>query len=355
LIQFLQVQKEKLGYSMDPELVARTLNFHGQQLTKLWESEHGTPAVRDLDYEEFSKRSKDLGFQDRAKRIKLHQFMVDKASSLFKSEKNSKDAKTFAFETNDEDYCPMVPPLEFFIKPEKSQVQSHFFSSLRLGDILIGQVIQKSFHGIVIRIIATGNGTRLRDVSDLSIKGSVHADDLVAAYDRKDGSYANGDLVRCEVIEFSADKLSCGMKGIHQVGENRTQKLITFGLITKEQLPMSYRVLIESTGKSYEECLKNNRTFLNPSAIEYMSEALGLDIQSSNPCSFLRGLNVMIGENESADSLRKIQNGKWALKSVAEGIKFFKAGQESEAFQCLNKALHIDPINVEGLVARGAL
>jgi len=102
LIQFLQVQKEKLGYSMDPELVARTLNFHGQQLTKLWESEHGTPAVRDLDYEEFSKRSKDLGFQDRAKRIKLHQFMVDKASSLFKSEKNSKDAKTFAFETNDE-------------------------------------------------------------------------------------------------------------------------------------------------------------------------------------------------------------------------------------------------------------
>lgn len=116
-----------------------------------------------------------------------------------------------------------------------------FLQSLRLGDILIGQVIQKSFHGIVIRIIATGNGTRLRDVSDLSIKGSVHADDLVAAYDRKDGSYANGDLVRCEVIEFSADKLSCGMKGIHQVGENRTQKLITFGLITKEQLPMSYR------------------------------------------------------------------------------------------------------------------
>ena len=65
--------------------------------------------------------------------------------------------------------------------------------------------------------------------------------------------------------------------------------------------------------------------------------------------------SVSIGENESADGLRKIQNGKWALKSVAAGIKFFKAGQESEAFQCLNKALHIDPINVEGLVARGAL
>ena len=87
---------------MDPELVARALNFHGQQLTKRWESEHGAPAVRDLDYEEFAKRAKDLGFQDRAKRIKLHQFMVDKAPCLFKAEKNLKEARTYAFEANDE-------------------------------------------------------------------------------------------------------------------------------------------------------------------------------------------------------------------------------------------------------------
>jgi len=337
---------------MDPELVARALNFHGQQLTKLWESEHGAPAVRDLDYEEFAKRAKDLGFQDRAKRIKLHQFMVDKAPCLFKAEKNSKEARTYAFEANDEEYCPLVPPIESFIKPEKNQVQAHFFNSLRLGDILVGKVVQKSFHGIAIRVIATDNGTRLRDVSDLSVMGSIHADDLVAAFDRKDGSYTVGDLVRCEVIEFSADKLSCGMKGVHQMGAQK--KPVSFGLV-KEKLPMSYRVIIESAGKSYEECLKSNRTFLNPSTIECMSNALGLDIQSSNPCSFLKGLNATIGENESAESLRKIQNGKWALKSVAEGIKYFKAGQESEAFQCLNKALHIDPINVEGLVARGAL
>merc|ERR1712071_296376 len=82
---------------------------------------------------------------------------------------------------------------------------------------------------------------------------------------------------------------------------------------------------------------------------------LGLDVQSTNPCSLLKGLNVTMGESESCSELRKLQHGKWALKSVAEGIKYFKAGQESEAFGCLNKALHIDPINVEGLVARGAL
>lgn len=40
---------------------------------------------------------------------------------------------------------------------------------------------------------------------------------------------------------------------------------------------------------------------------------------------------------------------------MAEGIEYFKVGQHVEAFQCLNKALNIDPRNVEGLVARGAL
>lgn len=42
-------------------------------------------------------------------------------------------------------------------------------------------------------------------------------------------------------------------------------------------------------------------------------------------------------------------------RSVAEGIEHFKEGRNTEAFQCLNKALTIDPRNVEGLVARGAL
>lgn len=58
---------------------------------------------------------------------------------------------------------------------------------------------------------------------------------------------------------------------------------------------------------------------------------------------------------EYSSELRQLQAAKWAFKSVADGIEHFKAGRHSEAFQCLNKALNVDPRNVEGLVARGAL
>lgn len=59
--------------------------------------------------------------------------------------------------------------------------------------------------------------------------------------------------------------------------------------------------------------------------------------------------------DELPKDLRLQQAGKLAFRSVAEGIGHFKEGRHDEAYQCLNKALTIDPRNVEGLVARGAL
>lgn len=56
---------------MDPELVAQSLNFHGQQLTKVLENEKGPNFLqgvppRDLDYQVFQKRSKEIGYVDDA-------------------------------------------------------------------------------------------------------------------------------------------------------------------------------------------------------------------------------------------------------------------------------------------------
>ena len=53
--------------------------------------------------------------------------------------------------------------------------------------------------------------------------------------------------------------------------------------------------------------------------------------------------------------LRRAQLARWAHKHVADGVAHFKRGEHTEAFQLLNKALSIDPENVEAFVAKGAL
>lgn len=145
------------------------------------------------------------------------------------------------------------------------------------------------------------------------MQGSIHPDHLIAASDRKDGAFNSGDLIRCEVIDINADteKLVCGMKGVHQAAGKTELQL---GFITKEQLPKTYRLvkecilkfciiyhsfflllraMMDMEGKSYEECLQSNRTFRNPSAIEHLSKALGLNVASGVPCSFLKGLRYV--------------------------------------------------------------
>lgn len=71
-------------------------------------------------------------------------------------------------------------------------------------------------------------------------------------------------------------------------------------------------------------------------------------------CSFIV-FRTELPDNERSEALRKAQMCKWAHKSVADGVAHFKQNQHEEAFQCLNKALQIDPENVEAFVAKGAL
>lgn len=88
---------------------------------------------------------------------------------------------------------PLMPPLETFCNFDKAEARTNFFQvtivmpatsavrtwqvtlalfmqSIRNGDVLICQVQQKTFHGLMIRVIATDHGTPLRDVRELAIK-----------------------------------------------------------------------------------------------------------------------------------------------------------------------------------------
>lgn len=116
---------------LDGQLLTQSLNFHGSQLQKLWEAEHGESSlakqdVKDLNFNVYGQRQKYLTFQDRGKRLKLHQFVAKKADFIF-----SKDVilqnpgKEESVVT--EDMYAIMPPFETFLNVDKQRRLKYFF------------------------------------------------------------------------------------------------------------------------------------------------------------------------------------------------------------------------------------
>lgn len=73
---------------MDARLVAQALNYHGQQLQKVWEGERNENELamlnlKEPNFEIYQQRQKTLSFGDRGKRLKLQQFLAKKADALY--------------------------------------------------------------------------------------------------------------------------------------------------------------------------------------------------------------------------------------------------------------------------------
>lgn len=73
---------------LDKDLVARAISYHGLPLQKMWEGERGDAELVRLglvhpDYSLYQSRQKYLTFQDRAKRLRLHQFISKYADPLY--------------------------------------------------------------------------------------------------------------------------------------------------------------------------------------------------------------------------------------------------------------------------------
>lgn len=73
---------------IDYALVERSIGFHGAPMQKIWEGERGDSdlprADVKIDFEVYHGRQKHFVFQDRAKRLKLHQFLARKATALYR-------------------------------------------------------------------------------------------------------------------------------------------------------------------------------------------------------------------------------------------------------------------------------
>ncbi|CAB3231335.1 unnamed protein product [Arctia plantaginis] len=328
------------------------------KLTIILKKKYGAIIGCVLNFAVYQSRHKHLTFQDRGKRLKLHHFIAKEANALFDAsiseETPSSSSLVVETTTPEDNLYALMPPFETFLNVDKSARLRHFFDNVKTGELIIGAVINRTASGMMLKVLCTAGPTS-RYVADINVKAFLPVTNIIPAVDKKNLSrnYLMNDTVCCEVIEVipDTDKMVCGMKGVTRGPDDPPPKP-PLGLLSTDDFPLIYKKTMEMKGESYEAILEKSPGFNNPNCVQYLSEMLGIANMHCTNFSSLRGGFI---STEYADELRQAQASKWAFRSVAEGIEHFKAGRHSEAFQCLNKALSIDPRNVEGLVARGAL
>jgi len=73
---------------MNFEYIGHALGYHGQPLQKIWDDERGVDDLRlmgltQVNFSVYQERQKFFTFQERAKRLKMHQFLARKATDLY--------------------------------------------------------------------------------------------------------------------------------------------------------------------------------------------------------------------------------------------------------------------------------
>lgn len=78
--------------NLNRTLLTQTLGFHGLPLIKTWNEENGSNSLKqlgiqsnDIDTTVYHKRQQNLNITDHSKRLRLHQFICNKANLLFKN------------------------------------------------------------------------------------------------------------------------------------------------------------------------------------------------------------------------------------------------------------------------------
>jgi hypothetical protein len=176
---------------MSKALVEQTISFHGLPLIKTWNDENGPNSLialgiqpNAIDCSLYHERLKSFNYNDRAKRLRLHQFICSKSAALFKNQPNNSTERKIQkllvgggkLEMKNLKYLKMhdllgehIPPIEYFSNFNHDERITKFFMNLKPGDIAYGLVVQLSKNGLLIKILCvTGSSSCL--VSDMTIK-----------------------------------------------------------------------------------------------------------------------------------------------------------------------------------------
>lgn len=82
--------------------------------------------VKDLNYQVYGQRQKHLTFQDRGKRLKLHQFIAKRGKVLFSKDLTEKKTVTNEGVITEDTYA-IMPPFETFLNVDKQRRLKYFF------------------------------------------------------------------------------------------------------------------------------------------------------------------------------------------------------------------------------------
>ncbi len=350
------------SFGLDWDLLRRSLNYHGQQLTSLVRENftgEGPDPVSEvikggtLDYNLYHRRSRELRIEDRGKRLLLHSFIAQNVTGLFSSWPQNK-AQIAASLADEEKVTAILPPMETFLPLADTESRTlHFFELVKPGDALYCAIGAQNRSGLLLKVLCfAGPSTKSRRLDDLRLRCLCPADQFSSDFNA--GSTENVGVFVCVTVldvKRDAQRMLASMKEENLSPENKDIKL---GVVKEPDLHPSYKMTRQALERhrSYSDCLEESVGLGNPGCVARLTAELGLSNQGG--CSLMPSLSGF-PEAECAESLRRRQNAKWALAHVSSGVRYFKAGNNSEAFQCLNQALRIDPENVEGLVARGAL
>nr|XP_032813818.1 tetratricopeptide repeat protein 14 [Petromyzon marinus]XP_032813819.1 tetratricopeptide repeat protein 14 [Petromyzon marinus] len=339
---------------MDQAQLQRCVEHHGPTLLAMLQAEQD----ENIDVAAITAPEARLSSPPDPLSLRIQHFIAKKADLLFAKGWKSREGSGLTRQDERREYVAVPPPLEQLMCVRSGVARAQFFSDVEPQDLLIGRVTAVKEFGFFVNLVCFDCG-KTRDIEQLNITALCPAREIPTQgrYHQDPFAYYHpGDLIRAVMkdVDEEQERLTISVQ-TSALPEHVAH--VKLGVINAEQMPPHYRCVLAVSGDdtlTYEDALRNSVAFSNPACVEFLMSRLG--ISESHPPSLLRGLQSSdFSAEDFAPVLRQKQSTAWALKCVKSGVDHFKSGQPVEAMNAYNRALEMDPTNVEALVARGAL
>ncbi|EGD72405.1 hypothetical protein PTSG_00425 [Salpingoeca rosetta] len=209
--------------------------------------------------------------------------------------------------------------------------------------------------GTVVRILvvdtADDAGARCSATARLTASGLSHnfkdaAEVVVPLALQSRHKLRVGDVARAVIVD--AGRVAARLRpkwGVHTAVASVLHHHAPYGYM----LPLG---IISGKGASYLSSLQLSSAYLNPETNEEYIAQFG-NTDGGSLLSIIHSFKP--SESDTFLALRKQQDKDLSMQSVARGVQYQKEGKFADARRCYNRAMALDPKNVEAMVALGTL